>query len=109
MKINANGMDGVTVSIMSGHGPYVPLPVSATPGTVWFHNDSFHVYTGSNWQALITPSLQIGLDFPTYEAILWAKRKMAEEAIEAALLEKYPALKSAKENYNLIKNLVKDI
>jgi hypothetical protein len=104
----AYGHSGVYVSIGHTYGPYTPIPQSAVPGTVWFNDNNFHVYTGSGWEKISGVDINIGLEPQVQDVISWAKQKMAAEQKEAELLEKYPALKSAKENYDLIKNLVKD-
>jgi hypothetical protein len=38
----------------------------------------------------------------------WARQKMAEEQKLEAMMERYPALGKAKENFDLLLNLVKD-
>lgn len=104
-----HGHSGITASVGYMYGPYTPIPQSAVPGSVWFNNSDFHVYNGSGWEKISGTEVTIGLDPSIQQVISWAKQKMDDEQQEAALLEKHPALKTAKENYDLIKNLVKDI
>jgi hypothetical protein len=46
---------------------------------------------------------------PEAESLLdWARQKRQEEQSITEMMEKYPALKKARDNYELIWNLVKD-
>lgn len=108
MNTKIYGHSGVTITNSPGYIPYTALPVSATPGSVWCNQEGFHVYTGSSWTK-VDESVSVSLEPRILTIVGWAEKKMREEHQESEMLKKYPALKSAKENYDLIKNLVKDI
>lgn len=106
--INIYGMDGIKSHNSYNDGIHTLLPQSATPGSVWVDGSGLHVYSGSSWQRINTHAT-VGLDSEITEVIRWAKEKMLAEQRENELLEKYPALAIAKQNYETIKDLVKDI
>lgn len=56
------------------------------------------------------PGLVANIDLHTNTNVVlnWAMKKMAEEEKINKLIAKYPALKTAKENYDLIKALVEN-
>ena len=66
------------------------------------------VYDGQMWIELNTSHASVGLTPDAEHAIDWARKKMDEERRIDELCEKFPGLKKAKDNYELMLNLVKD-
>ena len=64
------------------------------------------VMNGREWSELPCKSVNISLTSRAEEILMWVENKMLEEQEEKELLEKYPALQKAKEEYLLIKRLV---
>lgn len=56
------------------------------------------------------PGSEINLEISTYyqDVLNWAMDKMFKEKQELELMEKYPALKTAKQNYETVKALVEN-
>lgn len=65
----------------------------------------FQVSSGSSWYD-IDNNITFQVDGRLSEIIKWAEDKIREEARIAQLVDKYPALKDAKEKYEIIYNLV---
>lgn len=65
----------------------------------------FQVSSGSTWHD-IDNNIVFQVDGSLTEIIQWAEGKMKEEARITELVNKYPALKDAKEKYEIIYNLV---
>ena len=89
--------------------PYIS-PGSAGAGMLrWNPNmNTMEVNDGVSWKTLDTNYASVGLT-PEAESLLdWAKKKQAEEQSMAEMMERYPALKKARDNYELIWNIVKD-
>lgn len=86
------------------HGS-IPVPPSAVPGTVWHDGQRMKVYTGSSWQD-VGDDVHVFGSIELQNVVFWARKKMSEEEREAELQEKFPALKQAKDNYDLIRKLV---
>jgi len=84
--------------------PYVD-PYTQSAGMVRYSGQRFEVYDGYGW-ITISPSYNIDLTSDVYETIMWARQKIAEEKKLAEAMEKFPALKTAFDNYELIKRLV---
>ena len=101
-----NGSDLIEVQQSSSYNNSVPIPYTAIPGSVWFDGDKLKVYTGSGWEEVRGNNVFINCS-PQLKAVVdWAQRKMNEEARENELHQKFPALKQAKENYDLIRKMV---
>lgn len=66
------------------------------------------VYDGNTWIELNTSHASVGLTPDAENAIDWARKKMDEERRIDELCEKFPGLKKAKDNYEVVLNLVKD-
>ena len=56
------------------------------------------------------PGSKVNLEISSYyqDALIWAMDKMFKEQRELELMEKYPALKTAKQNYETVKALVEN-
>lgn len=64
---------------------------------------------GNDWYALDNGgSGSVGLTPAAEATLMWAQRKMAEEANLAALMEKHPGLKDAKEKFDIMLALTKE-
>lgn len=70
-----------------------------------YSGNNFEVFDGYSWVTINAHS-SIGMTQDAHEAIQWVRRKMREEAKIQTAIDKFPALKQAKENYELIKQLV---
>ena len=101
-------------TILTSHSPYVAVTCSPQPyvgtcspgaGMVRYNNGILEAFDGYSWINIST-YVDVSLLPPATTAIVWAQEKMAEEARLQALMDKYPALKTAKDNYELIKTLV---
>lgn len=102
-------------SIMISGGCYQPVYVGAVCdnsqpqiGDVRYNGTTFETYTDGSWVKLQDNicDLQIG---PRWQPVLeWAEGKMVAEEKEKELLEKSPALRKAKENYDMIKALIEN-
>jgi hypothetical protein len=68
-------------------------------------NQYMEVYDGNMWQVL-SQGVSVGLSYSAEEAIHWAQRKMREEEELKAKMEKYPALKSAYDQFKMLEILV---
>lgn len=98
--------------VVSGGNPSNPYisPGSSGAGMVrWNPNmNCMEVNDGNTWKTLDMNYASVGLS-PEAESLLdWAREKQAEELRIKELCMKYPALQKAKDNYDLIFNIVKD-
>jgi hypothetical protein len=97
------------VSSGNSTNPYI------SPGAVgagmlrWNPNiNCMEVNDGNMWKTIETNYASVGLT-PEAESLLdWARQKRQEEQTMSKMMEKYPALKKARDNYDLIWNIVKD-
>ena len=74
-------------------------------GHVRYMTGKLEVYDGYNWIPIISGYQAIDLTPEAQNAIDWANEKRQQEIEETALLEKYPSLKSAKGQYDMIRQL----
>jgi hypothetical protein len=89
--------------------PYIS-PGAMGAGMVRYNSNMncMEVNDGNSWRQLGMNYASVGLT-PEAESLLdWARQKQQEELSVAAMMEKYPALKKARDNYDLIWNLIKD-
>ena len=84
----------------------VSMPHSAVPGSVWYDGHLMKVSTGSGWEIIQGDGVHLTTSTRLNDVVSWAEKKMADEAREAELQEKFPALKQAKENYDIIRKMV---
>jgi hypothetical protein len=99
----------ITVSGGSGSNPYIS-PGSVGAGMLrWNPNmNCMEVSDGNIWKTLSMDYASVSLT-PEAESLLdWARQKKQEEQSLEAMMEKYPGLKKAKENFDLMLNIVKD-
>lgn len=66
------------------------------------------VYDGSKWVPFDYETATIDLDRETESLLEWVKEKRDEEQKLSKMMEQYPALKKAKENFDVVLNLTKD-
>ena len=66
------------------------------------------VYDGSDWVPFDHETATINLDRETESLLEWAREKREEEQKLCEMMEQYPALKKAKENFDVVLNLTKD-
>lgn len=95
----------ITVEQSPNYHSSIPVPYSAVPGTVWHDGQKMKVYTGTGWQN-VGDQVHLNASAELHSVVDWARKKMADEARESELQEKFPALKQAKENYDLIRKMV---
>ncbi len=89
--------------------PYIS-PGAAGAGMVRYNPNMncMEVNDGNSWITLGMNYASVGLT-PEAESLLdWARQKQQEEQAIQTMIDKYPALKKAKDNYDLIWNLIKD-
>ena len=73
---------------------------------VW--GSDIQVFDGSSWLHMNSSYATVSLD-PELQVLLdWGRRKMIQEQDLKSLMEKYPGLKDAKEQYDIMLALVSD-
>jgi len=99
----------ITVSGGSGSNPYI------SPGAVgagmlrWNPNmNCMEVSDGNNWKTLSMDYASVSLTSEAESLLDWARQKRNDELRLQEMMEKYPGLKKAKENFDLMLNIVKD-
>lgn len=75
-------------------------------GEVRAINGQLKVHVGGAWIDVRTTAFVD--DFDLKSVVEWAKQKMEQELQEQELAEKYPAFKTAKKNYELVKAMVEN-
>ena len=99
----------ITISGGNSSGPYIS-PGAAGAGMMRYNpnTSNIEVNDGNSWQIMSSSYTSVGLT-PEAESLLdWARQKRIEEQQMQTMLEQFPALKKAKDNFDLIWNLVKD-
>lgn len=89
--------------------PYIS-PGAVGAGMVRYNpnTSSIEISDGNSWREIGASYASVELT-PEAESLLdWARMKRAEEQRMQSMIEKYPALKKARDNYDLIWNIVKD-
>lgn len=106
--INSSGRY-INVSGGISSNPYIS-PGSAGAGMLrWNPNmNQMEVNDGNSWQTLSNSYATIELNAEAESLLDWARQKRNEELQLKAMLEKYPALQKAKDNFDLLLNIVKD-
>jgi hypothetical protein len=107
---NVSGGTGVYASVSPGYSSYHPDNTKPQDGFVRNSNGKFEYYNATNnfWMPMDGDNLYISIDPDIIGVMEWAKEKMAEEVRIKELAGKYPALKKAKENYDMVKALVEN-
>jgi len=105
--VSSNGT--LMVSGVDINNTYISTPIHdprAIDGDVRYNGNMFEVYSRGCWTPLYSNTADVQLTPRDVVTLDWARRKMLDEERENELLNKHPALKKAKENYNTIKALV---
>jgi len=88
-------------------GAYTP---TSTTGTVRWNTNYNRLETAgstNDWYQISGGGASISLAPYVQETLAWAQKKMYEDMQNTQLLEKYPELKHAKEQYESVFNLIK--
>lgn len=87
---------------------YAPDDKNLHDGSIRTNRGGLEYYDASNSCWLPLPGADVKVELgPHIEMVLqWAYKKMDEEEKLKQLAEKYPALKQAKENYEIVKAMV---
>ena len=94
---------------LTDHSPrYQPSSAVPNDGYIRTNYGKFEYWDGRNgcWMPCSGADINVSLGPRIIPIVEWAERKMIEERRLAEMVEKYPALKAAKENYELIKAMV---
>jgi hypothetical protein len=70
-----------------------------------FNMQQLQVHDGYGWKAL-TQDVTLSTNPMLNDTVIWAMKKMQEERDMVTKMEKFPALKKAHDNLELIKHLV---
>ena len=101
------GTCGVTVSGGNTSLPYINQNVeNPFQGMIRIWGTDMQVFTGSSWQMLSSSYATVSIDQEVLEVIQWARKSMQEEEKIKVLMEKHPGLKSAREQFEIMKILV---
>jgi hypothetical protein len=76
----------------------------AMAGAMRYSNGNVEVYDGNYWQKVGSMST-VSLSNYAESLLDWVAQKKSEEEKLIAMLEKYPSLKSAKDQYEIVKAL----
>jgi hypothetical protein len=97
------GIGGVQVNGGDTSIPYVSQNVNnPIQGMIRINGTDMQVFDGSTWMNLSSSYATVGLDAPTEQVIIWARRKMAEEADLQQRMEKHPGLRQAYEQFRIM-------
>jgi hypothetical protein len=90
---------GNLVTTYIGSAPYIS-PGAQGAGMVRYNTNTqnMEVYDGVVWKELST-NIEMGLSAEAEATIVWARKKMLEEARIDELCKKYPGLDKARANY----------
>jgi hypothetical protein len=106
---NVNCSDFSIYGTTTNHTPYY-VPDNSVPmdGAVRTNKGGLEYYDSSIKDWLPLPGTEVRLELgPIARTVLdWAHEKMIEEQKLEELVKKYPSLKAAKENYEIVKAMV---
>lgn len=82
--------------------------VKPMPGAVRYNpmSGDLETYNGYAWASFPSEMVEVTLTPETQSILDWAKQKMAEEQRIQELMDKHPGLKTAWEQYEIMKSLV---
>ena len=110
--IDALSSKGKYTYIHGGHLGSRPniSPGSSGAGMLRYNPNTcqIEVNDGNIWMKFPDSTPVVGLTDEAEAAIDWAVKKMREEQRTEEFCQQYPALKKAKDNYELILNIIKD-
>ncbi len=102
--------NGIMINNNFGSGaPYIVDDANdPSNGAVRYRGSNFEIYDSYNkrWVIHLGETVSITFEPRIHTLLSWVEQKMFEEQRERELLEKYPALQIAKDNYDTIKALV---
>ena len=112
MRNHITGSNNVIVSSINPGSVYFPVnadpDTSTITGSVRYNpnRNALEVWNGSSWMVIADTHTTVDLS-PEIENILrWARKKMTEEYKLEHLMSKYPALRNAHDQFQLVKHLV---
>lgn len=99
----------ITISGGTTGMPYISSnPNNPIQGMIRINGTNIEAFDGSVWIAVNTSCASIELSDETEALLDWAREKRTEEQRLQDMMDKYPALKKAKDNFDILLNLVKD-
>lgn len=103
------GNCGIKVSAGDTSVPYIyPNTTNPMTGMMRVWGTDTQVFDGSGWLNMNSSYATVSLDPESQSLLDWARRKMLEEQELQSLMDKHPALRDAKDRYEVILALVKD-
>lgn len=108
---NIISLDASIFVITNSHTPYYnPDDKNLHDGSVRTRGGGLEYYDAkyNSWLPLPGCEARIEISHHVQTILEWAYTKMQEEDKLNALVEKYPTLKQAKENYDIVKALVQN-
>lgn len=112
-----NNGDPMIQGLSAGYGIHINNGYSCSPyvdqsrydaGRLRMIGNTMEVYTGSSWCQVTNGITNVELDSDVVEVVIWAKKKMAEEAKFKELAEKYPEIGDLHGKLEMMISLVKD-
>jgi hypothetical protein len=101
-------LNGITTNSKYIHITETPMPYignnGAMAGAMRYSNGNVEVYDGSIWR-MVGCMTTVSLSNHADSLLDWVAQKKSEEEKLTAMLEKYPSLKSAKDQYEIVKAL----
>lgn len=108
-NINSYDPDYISVSGNYSTYPFVNSSSECAGMLRWNSATSrMEVNDGVGWRPIPAGDSSIELGPKAKEIFAWAEEKMAQEQKLEEMMEQYPALRKAKENFDTVLNLVKD-
>lgn len=113
MISSLNGTNGIHVFNGFSHsGPYVNGDFSqmgsGRQGELRMLGNTTYVWNNNCWTVINSNGTTVELTLEVQKVIDWAQRKMRHEQELEELLKKYPALQSAKDQFDMIHALVRE-
>jgi hypothetical protein len=107
---NVTGGPGILSAVSPSGSHYQPSDSIPNDGALRSYGRYIQYYNAASccWMDLRGDTLYVELSADVQVVIDWAKNKMTEDEHIKNLAEKYPALKKAKENYDVVKALVEN-
>lgn len=103
------GSGSVVVNNGNTSVPYINQNVNnPMQGMIRINGTDMQVFDGSSWITMSTSYATVELSGEVESLVQWARQKKADEVKMKEMFDRYPALKKAQDNLDLIWNLVKD-
>jgi hypothetical protein len=109
--INGVNSSGRYITVSGGFSPKPNISPGASGAGMLRWNPNMHqieVNDGNTWIAISMNHATIELTPETEEILEWARERRRWEEKLKELCKRYPALKKAQDNYELILNIVRD-